>query len=122
MGFFERYFINEEKKVVVCKLENCNAELICDMCHKGYPGHDAMLIEDEFIGKAKCSPEDIFDVEIGKKIAYDRAVAKMCKAKKRALIYFVNGNKKFIEELEKDSNKLISRYDATIDRKLSLPE
>lgn len=122
MRFIERYFINKEKKTVICKLEDCCSELIFDMCEKGYPSHVAMMIEDVFVGKAKCSPEDAFDVEVGKKIAYGRAIAKMCKAKKRALIDFVDGNKKFIEELEKDSNKLIRRYDATIDRKLSLPE
>lgn len=117
MTFSERYFIDEEKKVVVCKLEDCSHSLICDMCDKGWPGHPAMLIEDEFTGKAQCSSEDTFDMELGKRIAYRRAIVKLCKAKKRALLDFVEANKKFIEDITKDANKLISKYEGTIDRK-----
>lgn len=117
MNFVERYFINEEKKTVVCKLENCFNGLVCDMCRKGYPGHPYMEIDDTFVGKAQCSPEDTFDVEVGKQIAYKRAIAKMTKAKKRALIDFVEGNKKFVENLCKDADKLIVRYENTINRK-----
>lgn len=117
MRFSERYFVDEEKKIVVCKLEGCFNALICDMCHKGWPGHDALVIEDVFTGKAQCSPDDTFDVEIGKQIAYKRAVAKLFKAKKRALINFVEGNKKFVEDLSRDADKLIGKYDGTINRK-----
>lgn len=117
MDFTYRFFIDEEKKIVICKLENCHDSVICDMCRKGYPGHEKMLIDYEFTGKAKCSPEDTFDVEVGKKIAYKRAIAKMAKAQKRVLTDFVEGNKKFVEELARDSAKLINKYDATISRK-----
>ena len=115
--FRERYFVDEEKKVVVCKLEECFNSLICDMCHKGWPGHDALVIADEFTGKAQCSPEDTFDVEIGKRIAYKRAVAKLFRAKRRALIDFVEGNKEFVKHLCEDADKLVNKYNSTIDRK-----
>lgn len=117
MGILKRFFIDEEKKIVVCKLKGCSNALICDMCKKNYPGHEFMVIDDEFTGKATCAPEDTFDVEVGKTIAYKRAIAKLTKAKRRALIDFVEWNKKFIAELDKDSNKLIKKYEGTMSRK-----
>ena len=117
MVFLERYFVNEEKKTVVCKLENCSGSLICDMSKKGWPGHPAMIIDDEFTGKSRCSAEDVFDVEIGKRIAYKRALAKVCKAKRRALLNFIEGQIKFAEDIARDAHKLISKYEATIEKK-----
>jgi hypothetical protein len=117
MSFKERFFVNEEKKTVVCKLENCSRALICDMCRKGWPAHEGLVIDNEFTGKAQCSPDDTFDVEIGKQIAYNRAVAKLFKAKRRALIDFTDTEKKITEDLLKDTSKLINKYDGTINRK-----
>lgn len=114
MNFTEKYFINEEKKVVVCKIEDCSCSLVCDMCHMNWPSHEDLFIADEFIGKAKCSPEDTFDIEIGKQIAYKRAVAKLFKAKERTLIAFIEEHKKMFDQLKKDSNKLIRKYEGMI--------
>ena len=115
--FYARYFVNEEKKVVVCKLENCSNALICDMCQKDWPGHEALVINDTFTAKAQCSPDDTFDAEIGKKIAYSRAVAKVNKAKKRTLTNFVAENQKMLQALVRDAEKLTRKYDGTISRK-----
>lgn len=115
--FTERYFIDEKEKVVVCKLELCSDNLVCDMCHKDWPPHEIMFIKDSFVGKAKCSSEDVFDAEVGKQIAYKRAVAKLALAKKKALARFVSMNKKIIDDLTKDAEKLFARYDSTIARK-----
>ena len=60
-----KFFVNEDKKAVVC--------LITITRHKGLPNQT-------FIGKAKCSPSDTFDVEKGKDIAYVRALLKLKKA------------------------------------------
>ena len=38
-----------------------------------------------FIGKAVCVKEDTFDVEFGKKLAYDKAVFKLLNHKRRFL-------------------------------------
>lgn len=117
MKFVEKYFVDTEKKVVVCKLINCSNALICDMCHRGWPGYSNLLIEDTFIGKAKCSPEDTFDENIGKQIAHKRAVAKMFAAKERTLKVFVENNRKCINALSRDADKLIGKYEGTISRK-----
>lgn len=115
--FDVRYFVNEEKKIVVCKLENCFKALNCDMCHKGWPGSEALMIDNEFVGKAQCSPEDTFDIEIGKKIAYKRAVIKMIKAKKRTLDNFVKDYQRVTNDLVRDTDKMIRKYESSIDRK-----
>ena len=31
------YYVDEAKKIVVCKLTGCEGSLICDMCQAGYP-------------------------------------------------------------------------------------
>ena len=57
-----KYFVNIEKKTVVC----------------------VITVQDDFLGnvhrfegKAKCSPEDIFDENIGREIAQNRAFIRM---------------------------------------------
>jgi len=57
-----KYFVNPEKKTVVCIItvqDDYFREIHC------------------FEGKAKCSPEDTFDEETGRKIAQKRAYIKM---------------------------------------------
>lgn len=115
--FDKRFFVNEEKKIVVCKLEYCSNALICDMCHEGLPGHEMLLIDDMFVGKAKCSDEDTFDVEIGKQIAYKRAIDKLVRAKKRTLLNFTKENQMIMDFINKKCNKLSDRYDNIINRK-----
>lgn len=57
-----KYYVNPEKKTVVCVIsiqDNYFGEI-----HR-------------FEGKAKCSPEDVFDENVGRQIAQDRAFIKM---------------------------------------------
>lgn len=108
--FYEDYYVNEEKKIVVCKISDCSGALICDMCHKGWPPTDEMIINDSFVGKAKCSSEDTFDVERGKRIARIRAYAKLARAKQKKLAAFMDRNNKSMEALARDTKKLIERY------------
>ena len=58
-----KYYVNPEKKTVVCVIT------ILDDCF-GVKIH-------RFEGKAKCSPEDVFDENIGREIAQNRAFIKM---------------------------------------------
>lgn len=111
MNFDVQYFVNEEKKVVVAKMVGCSGGLACDMCRKGFPPIPNFEINDTFIGKAKCSPDDTFDVETGKKIAFKRAYKKYVAAKKKALVAFVEENKKVTEEFLKATDKLVDSYD-----------
>lgn len=46
---------------------------------------DLFLMDDKFIGTAKCDPLDEFDEKIGKNLAFQRAYEKYVRQKKRIL-------------------------------------
>lgn len=87
------FYVDEEKKIVVCKLE-INQYVALKRIRK-YSKHICVLrpeyyrIPGVFYGKAKCAPEDTFDIEVGKKIALDRAKAKRRTAINKAIDQYV---------------------------------
>ena len=97
------FFVDEEKRIVVCKLE-VDQYVVCRRIHK-YTNNIIIAnranyrIPGIFYGKAKCAPEDTFDVEVGKKIALDRA-----KKKRRVAINKVLNQ--FIQDLHDDLNNI----------------
>lgn len=119
MKFTENYYVNKEKGIVVCKLTDCWCGLACDMHKKGWPVHPDFEIADEFVGKAKCSTDDTFDIEKGKKIAFKRAYAKFVTAKGKALRKFKTENDRAAARLNATIDKLLATYDVTIGRKES---
>lgn len=73
-----QYVINEEKKTVTCIAWECENDLIEYFLKKSsdsftldtlVQNYEKLLLSPKYVGTAKCSPEDTFDVEIGKKIA-----------------------------------------------------
>ena len=76
------FFVNKEKKTVACvatdedNLANCE---ILNILHK-YDIEETGILTNwgnkEFVGVAKCHPEDEFDEEIGKRIAKLKALMK----------------------------------------------
>lgn len=112
-----KYFVNKEKGVVVCKLEDCFDSVIYDMHQKGWPFDENLEIPNTFTGKAKCSPEDTFNEDIGKRIALNRALIKLNTAKRRMLNSFITEAKKVHVMLENDVQKLTDKYTAVIAKK-----
>ena len=97
------YRVDKENKIVICWLSNC--ELIPeDRIHK-YASiriYDKdFLINGTFKGVARCSDEDEFDVEYGKKLALSRAKAKRCKAINEELNRFIKKAEADIARLKK---------------------
>lgn len=72
-----KYYSNSEKGCVVCKIK----------CREG-----------SFTGKAKCHPEDTFNIKIGEQIAY-----------KKALIKLKNCDKKELQQLLYESNMRVAK-------------
>lgn len=105
------YYVNKEKKVVVAKMTGCSNGLACDMLRKGYSPIPSFEITDAFIGKAKCSPDDTFNEEIGKKIAFKRAYKKYVMAKKKAVAAFLADTNKLVDELNDTVKNLMDSYD-----------
>ena len=63
-----QFFINEEKRIVVCKV---SAEINVPWDYESVVSIPWKKFEGE--GIAKCSPEDVFDIERGKRIALAKA-------------------------------------------------
>lgn len=111
-----QYFVNEEKRVVVCKIYDDPESVIDDMAkYNMVPGSmEAYLYAlgpSMFVGKAKCSAEDVFDVELGKRIAYKRAVAKMFQSKQKTLHRIHRGNSEMFKKFEDAVKKCNERYE-----------
>ncbi len=64
------FYINEKKRTVVCKL-HANVATPTDETY--YRGISLRSFSVNAIGRAKCSKDDEFDVERGKRIALGRA-------------------------------------------------
>ena len=108
------YYVDEAKKVVVCKLIGCEGSLIYDMCQAGYPCHPDFFLNDSYVGKAKCSDDDTFDVEFGKKLAYQRAVAKLNTAKVKTLKRFEKEQIKYFNLLLDDMHKISDKCERIV--------
>ena len=82
-----RFFVNEKKRTVVCML---NGHLNTPSWTMGAYVNEAWI---KSYGVAKCSPEDTFDVERGKRIA-------MAKAENRAYLDALKLIEPYIENME----------------------
>ena len=81
-----KFFVNEEKRTVVAIVDKCLSdfrnrisknpffEILC--VADDYKGGEWTFMNESYKGIAKCHPNDVFDVEIGKEIAKNRALRK----------------------------------------------
>ena len=112
------YKINKEKRTVVCIINGCE-ELASDRMYK-YARHIEQRwlefsIKRQYIGIAKCSPEDEWDEEKGKKLALIRAKRKRCRDINKMIYRVIDMMKREIADLEKygihklpDENEVLS--------------
>ncbi len=107
-----KFFVDEEKRTVVCVIENTrnkvldffNISTIWDRATQEVtfdPNsvlYKKLCLPERFIGKAVCAPEDEWDEEVGRIIAFDRAKYKLNTSFfKRAQLYIDVINDKFNE-------------------------
>lgn len=87
------YYIDEEKKTVVCKLEGCKKDVV-DWAIQHNPFYYAYefltngykhQINDTYKAKATCHAEDTWDVEKGKRIALCKVLKKYYEAKDKVM-------------------------------------
>lgn len=88
-----KFFVDEEKRTVICVIEN-TSNLVRSFFNLNWwdedtgPSHRVfitplvklnrrMILPDRFIGKAVCAPEDEWNEEVGRLIAFDRAKMKL---------------------------------------------
>ena len=96
-----KYVIDEEKRTVVCYMTNCRYDALDALRQSGalcmiavptmgckpYLKPSKLLINDIYRGKAKCHPDDIWNVEEGKRIARNRMLATYYMGRFRRLAY-----------------------------------
>lgn len=121
------YIVDEKKRKVVAYVEGTKYELVNFISeNKGIlPDwfdmpklHNKLLMPDKFIGIATCSPDDEWNPEIGKLIAYHRMKTNMSKSFfKHAETYYKLMLKKIDETVDLINiygNKLTANYNRRI--------
>ena len=89
-----KYYINEEKQTVTAVMEvsrTCVYQYIDDnwkvpIFLKQSKTLDALEMPTKFVGVARCMEGDVFDLNVGKKIARGKALRKYNKSFKKRLI------------------------------------
>ena len=128
------YYINTESKTVVAKLrchEDDPMTLIGSQLMKQTSGDgfgplelaaypfffEEFKIQNDYIGKAKCHPDDEFDIDFGKRLALLRAKQKYLNAVERVL----GKSARWIEDVGRRIDKLyLAHYRKAIDNGIVL--
>lgn len=104
------YYIDEDKKTVVCKLEGCRDDVInwaaqhspMFFAFEFQTNADKYTINNTYKAKATCHAEDTWDVEKGKRIALCKVLKKYYEAKDKVMDKIALD---FFKEYSKFSNK-----------------
>ena len=88
------YEVDEEKGIVIARMTDCQysamkvlGKLGLELIKNYNLNLNKVMINKDYSGKAKCHPEDDFDLEIGKRIARNRMLKKYYSARTKALAY-----------------------------------
>ena len=121
------YIIDPEKRKVYC---NLNVDPFCVwnfITYNGYPlfskkDRDRIMMPYSFTGTATCAPEDNWDVEVGKTIAFNRAKVKFCKSFFKRASYLVSCYDKRLDDivdLFNDFGQRVTRNNEKRERRLA---
>lgn len=101
-----RYFVNEEKGVVVCVGQNCKFDLIREI-GAFEEESSPLVLSDEYKGVARLQCGDVWDKDFGKKLAYAKMLKKYVGAKHKKLIALIKETKKVSEFLKHLSDNYV---------------
>ena len=119
-----QYVINEEKRTVTCIAWDCTDDLIKHLLKKSFDGfsldalirnYGMLLLNHKYVGTAKCSPEDTFDVEIGKKISRSKMREKYTRDKLKRIDNFLDMLTPLKELCEDSYDAIMNSYDKNAD-------
>ena len=107
---YVKYYIDEEKGIVVCRIKQRDATSYMDKTIKAYSINkltdkflimhcdniwsyyfDTMPNDNQLFGKAVCLPEDTFNVNTGKRIAKEKLKVKLFNHVTKQIVDIVNG-------------------------------
>lgn len=108
-----QYFVNKEKGIVVARINDCKRDFISflfNSCNQNVLAYrdkeyDQLLMPNSFVGVAQLGENDIWDEELGKQIAYQRA------KQKRDASFFKRANM-LVRLYERELDKLCNLFDA----------
>ena len=108
-----QYFVNKEKGIVVARINDCKRDFISflfDSCNQNALAYrdkeyGQLLMPRSFVGVAQLGENDIWDEELGKQIAYQRA------KQKRDASFFKRANM-LVRLYERELDKLCNLFDA----------
>ena len=122
-----RFFVDEEKRTVICVIEDTH-NLVRNFFDLNYLWDENnvdsvrfepygklnkfMFLPDRFVGKAVCAPEDEWNEEVGRLIAFDRA-------KKKLATSFFKRAQEYVTKIDIAFNDMITRvneYGARLER------
>lgn len=106
-----KFYVNEEKGVVVCVLEDASYLLSAALYKKSYAlwhmsSEEDISLPNVFRGKAVCSPDDVWNEDVGKRLAFYRMRAKLLNAYFNKVQYIVDKVEKELDNFVEDVNNL----------------
>ena len=114
-----KYVFVPQARLVKCILSDTRCEAIdvlenmgCDGPWCGFPWDENYELPNQFVGVAHCAENDVWNPEIGKRVAYDKARAKLDRSLFKRLQHYV-------DEQEKSLDEVVFRINA-LGRKLSM--
>lgn len=117
-NFNVNYIVKEEEGIVVCIISDCeyNAIALVDNTTEAFSFPlvevpNDFYLSSQYKGIAKCVPEDTFDVEYGKKLAYRKAYLKYVTALEKKVKFIVGVYNKIINESLIKFNKAVIKVD-----------
>ena len=109
-----KFYVNEEERTIVCVIENTQ-DMVLDyiMDHFNFPDleldaaygklREELKMPRSFIGKAVCSENDEWDVELGCLIAFSRM-------KNKVYTSFFKRANLFVQTIDRRLNEIISNF------------
>ena len=107
-----KFYVDEAKRTVVCvvpRTRNMVAQFLSDSCNfrdvrfGGFGLQSKILMPNSFTGKAICSPDDEWNVDIGKKLAFKRA-------KEKVYTSFFKRASTYVNAIDRRLNEMITRF------------
>lgn len=97
-----KFIIKEEDGVVVAILQNTSMDLInlLKVDTDDYRVIEKLILSDQYKGVAKLADGDVWDEEVGKDIAFEKAHAKYKEAILKRLKMIKKGIKESLEQME----------------------
>ena len=97
-----KYVVVHQARLVKCILSHTRLDVIKSLdrmdCSYPYESEDNYLLPDQFVGIARCSENDVWNPEIGKRVAYDKARAKLDRSLFKRLQRYVDDKEKTLDE------------------------